>query len=153
DVVVKRGISEPKAVLKALDEELEQVINASGSNVKAKDGMDIAYINYDKYAGVIKYAGAFRPMIIVSDGKLTEYRGSRYPIGFYHGVEKNFEQVEVTVKAGDMVYIYSDGYTDQFGGEHGKKFNKQNFRELLLSMQDMELSEQRAFLEYSLLNW
>src|SRR6185312_9267456 len=100
DVVVKRGISEPKAVLKALDEELEQVINASGSNVKAKDGMDIAYINYDKYAGVIKYAGAFRPMIIVSDGKLTEYRGSRYPIGFYHGVEKNFEQVEVTVKAG-----------------------------------------------------
>jgi PAS domain S-box-containing protein len=153
DVVVKRKITEPKDVLKALDVELEQVINSSGSTIKAKDGMDVAYINYDKAAGLIKFAGAFRPMMIVSEGNITEYRGSRYPIGFFHGVEKKFEQVDVKVKAGDMVYIYSDGYTDQFGGERGKKFNKKNFRELLLSMNDMELSEQRSFLEYSLLNW
>ena len=67
--------------------------------------------------------------------------------------EKQFEQIDVKVKAGDMVYLFSDGYADQFGGEGGKKFNKKNFKDLLLSMNDMELQVQRSFLEYSLLNW
>ena len=61
--------------------------------------------------------------------------------------------MHLKVEKGDNIYLSTDGYADQFGGEHGKKFNKAQFRELLLSVQDMELQEQRSFLEYSLLNW
>jgi PAS domain S-box-containing protein len=153
DIVIKRRVSEPKDVLSALDDELQQIINGQGKSVKASDGMDIAFIKYDKSAGQITFAGAFRPIVVVSDGVLTEYRGSRYPIGFYHNVVKQFEQVTVAVKPNDLVYIFSDGYADQFGGEEGKKFNKKNLKDLLLSVNDMEPEVQRSFLEYSLLNW
>jgi len=153
DIVIKRKITEPKDVLSALDDELQQMINAPGKSAKANDGMDIAFLKYDKAAGLVTYAGAFRPMVVVSRGVLTEYRGSRYPIGFYHNVVKQFEQVTVSVLPGDLVYLFSDGYADQFGGEEGKKFNKKNFKDLLLSVNDMELEVQRSFLEYSLLNW
>ncbi|MGP8214642.1 MAG: SpoIIE family protein phosphatase [Bacteroidia bacterium] len=153
EIVVKRKITSPKSVLSTLDDELQQLINAPGNRIKAYDGMDIAFIKYDKEVGLITYAGAFRPMVVVSDGVITEYRGSRYPIGFYHDVVKQFEEVTVKVKEGDLVYIFSDGYADQFGGEEGKKFNKKNFKELLLSVNDMELQVQRSFLEYALLNW
>ncbi len=153
DIVIKRKISEPKDVLSALDEELQQIINGQGKSVKASDGMDIAFVKYDKSVGQITFAGAFRPIVLVSDGVLTEYRGSRYPIGFYHNVVKQFEQITIAVKPNDQVYIFSDGYADQFGGEEGKKFNKKNLKDLLLSVNDMEPEVQRSFLEYSLLNW
>ena len=132
EIVIKRGITEPKDILKALDEELQQMINAPGNRVKASDGMDISFISYDKTAGVIKFAGAFRPLVVVSGETLTEYRGSRCPIGFYHDIEKHFEQEEIKVKEGDWVYLFTDGYADQFGGEDRKKFNKKNFKDLLL---------------------
>lgn len=153
DVVIKRKTTEPAEILTALDDELQQMINAPGNSVKTSDGMDIAFCKYEKQQGVIKFAGAFRSMLVISDGNITQYKGSRYPIGFYHDVVKCFEQVSVKVKPGDLVYLYSDGYSDQFGGEDGKKFNTKNFKELLLSIHDMEMQEQRSFLEYALLNW
>jgi len=153
DIVVKRGITEPAAVLHALDEELKQIINAPGSAVRAHDGMDITFLKYENATATLKFAGAFRPMLHVRKGEITEYKGSCYPIGYYHEVEKHFEQMHLKVEKGDNIYLSTDGYADQFGGEHGKKFNKAQFRELLLSVQDMELQEQRSFLEYSLLNW
>lgn len=153
DIVVKRKISEPKDVLCALDEELQQIINAKSNSVKASDGMDISFCRYNKLKREVTFAGAFRPLVVVSEGNLVEYRGSRCPIGFYHDIVKNFEQVTLAVKPGDILYLFSDGFADQFGGEEGKKFNKKNFKELLLSVNDMELEVQRSFLEYSLLNW
>jgi PAS domain S-box-containing protein len=153
DIVVKRKVTEPKDVLSILDEELQQMINAQGNRVKASDGMDIAVCKFNKTTGELTYGGAFRPMVVVSDGVLTEYLGSRYPIGFYHNVVKIFEQTTVQVKPGDLVYFFTDGFADQFGGERSKKFNKKNFKDLLLSINDMELEVQRSFLEYSLLNW
>jgi len=153
DIVIKRKITEPDEFLSTLDEELQQVINAPGTKVKTNDGMDIGFCKYNKAAGTIIYGGALRPLLHVSNGTITEYRGSRYPIGFYHNVVKQFEQISIPVKPGDAVYLFSDGYADQFGGEEGKKFHKKNFKELLLSINDMELEVQRSFLEYSSLNW
>jgi serine phosphatase RsbU (regulator of sigma subunit) len=115
--------------------------------------MDIAFCRYDKAKNEITFSGAFRPLIVISNGTLSEYRGSRYPIGFYHNVVKSFEQITVPVKEGDSVYMLTDGYTDQFGGEDGSKFTKKHFKDLLLSICDMGLQERRSFLEYSLLNW
>ena len=153
DAVIKRNITEPAEILKVVDDELAQGIHAQGNSVKANDGMDIAFVKYDKTKGTVSFAGAFRPLIMVRDSELIEYKGSRYPIGFYHDVVKHFEQEEIKVKEGDMLYLFSDGYADQFGGEEGKKFNKKNFKELLLSINDMAIEEQKAFLEYSILNW
>ena len=97
EIVVKRKITEPKDVLIALDDELQQMINAKGNRVKANDGMDMSFCRYDKLKGEIAFAGAFRPIVVVSKAEITEYRGSRYPIGFYHDVVKTFVQQTIKV--------------------------------------------------------
>ena len=107
----------------------------------------------DKKSLELTFAGAFRPLFISSKKGLIELRGSRYPIGFYLDIEKIFESVTYPLKENDCLYLLSDGYVDQFGGEKNKKLNKANFKELLTTIYEMPIEEQEAFLEYSFNNW
>ena len=99
------------------------------------------------------FAGAFRPMILVREGSVIEFRASRYPLGFYNDVEKIFDEQVMILQEGDHLYLFSDGYSDQFGGAENKKFNKKNFKELLKMAAEMPIEEQESFLDYSLNNW
>jgi serine phosphatase RsbU (regulator of sigma subunit) len=99
------------------------------------------------------YAGAFRPIVIVRQGQTMELKASRFPLGFYNDVEKIFEEQVILLQPGDMLYLFTDGFIDQFGGEENKKLNKRNFRELLKTVAEMPVTEQEAFLEYSFNNW
>ncbi len=84
---------------------------------------------------------------------ITELKGSRYPIGFYSGIEKQFDTQLFQLQKNDGVYLFTDGFIDQFGGEKNKKLNKSNFKDLLSTINDMSMEEQDAFLEYSFNNW
>ena len=151
EVIVKKGIEEPSEILYALDEELFLALNKDGE--ATNDGMDIALGVFDLQKNTITYSGAFRPMLLVRNNEFIEFEGNRYPIGFYGDVEKKFESKQIELKDGDTFYFFTDGYCDQFGGEHKKKFNRNRFKELLLSVQGMEMEEQQSFLQYALLNW
>jgi PAS domain S-box-containing protein len=152
DVVIKRGIDEPAAILYALDHEMEAALSKEDGRT-TPDGMDIALCVFDTEKKILSFAGAFRPLIRVRNNEITEFRGSRYPIGFYPEIVKDFEQFEVPYESGDAFYTFSDGYIDQFGGEKGKKLNRKRFIELLLEAQSMTMEEQEAFLDYALNNW
>jgi PAS domain S-box-containing protein len=143
---------EPAQILYELDIELHKELN-SGKDYLASDGMDISLCKFYKDKTKAVFAGAFRPMILVRNSEIFEFKGNRNPIGFYGGTEKLFEQTEIVLKANDTFYLYSDGYIDQFGGERNKKLNKRRFKELLLTMETMDISEQEAFLEYAFNNW
>jgi len=147
--IVKRNLANPAEILFALDEELQSALLTEG----AADGMDIALVEIDLDTKKLKFSGAFRPLVLIRDGKIIEYKASKYPIGLYAGIEKKFDLHEFDLQTGDTLYLFSDGYSDQFGGENSKKFNRRNFYELLLSIQDMNLSEQASFLEYAHNNW
>lgn len=149
NTIVKRNLANPAEILFALDEELQLVLNAEGT----ADGMDIALVEIDLDTKKLKYAGAFRPLVLIRDGVIIEYKASKYPIGLFGDVAKKFDLNEFDLQTGDALYMFSDGYADQFGGERGKKFNRKNFYEMLLSIQDMNLSEQGSFLEYAHNNW
>lgn len=152
EVIVKRKIDNLDVALTMIDEEL--IYHTSGKSSKAlNDGMDLALCKFNKDTKILNYAGAMRPLWIFREGKLIEYKGSRYPIGFYHGIQKQFINEEIQLKSGDSVYLFSDGFVDQFGGEKNKKFNKKRFEELLLSVQDLTMNEQESFLGYALNNW
>lgn len=97
--------------------------------------------------------GSSSPLGRLGGAELIEMEASRYPIGFYADVKKVFTTQTIQVKQNDTFYFFTDGYCDQFGGERKKKFNRKQFKELLLSAQDMEMSEQEAYLQYVLLNW
>jgi PAS domain S-box-containing protein len=147
--IVKRNLENPAEILFALDEELQSALLTEG----AADGMDIALVEIDLDTKKIKFSGAFRPLVLIRDGKIIEYKASKYPIGLYGGVEKKFELHEFDLQTNDTLYMFSDGYADQFGGERSKKFNRKNFYEMLLSIQDMNMGEQGSFLEYAHNNW
>ena len=151
EVIVKKGITEPSEILYALDEELFAALNKKGEITS--DGMDVALAVFDSENNSVRYSGAFRPMILLRDNELIEFEANRYPIGFYADVEKIFVSKEIEFKKEDTFYFFTDGYCDQFGGELKKKFNKKRFKELLLSLQGMEMKEQHSFLQYALLNW
>ncbi|MBI5540494.1 MAG: SpoIIE family protein phosphatase [Bacteroidia bacterium] len=151
-VIEGSNLCEPAQILYELDLELHRELN-SGKEFMASDGMDISLCKILKDKSKAVFSGAFRPMIMIREGCITEFKGNRNPIGFYGGAEKLFEQTEIDLCANDTFYMFSDGYIDQFGGEKLKKLNRRRFKELLLTMETMDMSEQEAFLEYSINNW
>lgn len=152
EVFINRKISNPSDILKALDEELEKSINKN-QDATFNDGMDVSLIRLDKATNELAFAGAFRSILISRGNEITELKGSRYPIGFYSGIEKQFDTQLFQLQKNDGVYLFTDGFIDQFGGEKNKKLNKSNFKDLLSTINDMSMDEQEAFLEYSFNNW
>jgi PAS domain S-box-containing protein len=149
NIIAKRNLINPAEMLFALDEELQ----ASLSCETSRDGMDVALCEIDLATRKLSFAGAFRPLVLIREGKLVEFKASKFPIGQYTDSAKRFELQEYFLQEGDVLYLFSDGYSDQFGGERNKKFQRKNFYEMLLSIQDMEMIEQRSFLEYAHNNW
>lgn len=152
EVFFNHSETETDKILYMLDKELEKAINKNQTE-SFNDGMDVALVRIDKVSGELQFSGAFRPITIIDERGITEIRGSRYPLGFYGEVTKTFEKVDLTLKNGTCVYLYSDGFADQFGGENCKKMNRTNFKELLATAGEMPIEEQEAFLEYSFNNW
>ncbi len=153
EVIIKKGLEEPSAILYALDEELFIALNKQNSEGVTNDGMDVALAVFDSEKNTVNYSGAFRPMLLLRKNELIEFEANRYPIGFYGDVSKKFVSKEIELQKGDTFYFFTDGYCDQFGGESKKKFNRKRFKGLLLSLQGMDMEEQRSFLQYALLNW
>jgi len=153
EVIVKRGIENPSDILYALDDELFLALNKTKQGEVTYDGMDVSIGVFDFIEETFSYAGAFRPVLIVRDNQIIEFEASRFPIGFYAGVEKQFTTQKIKTKIGDTFYFFTDGYCDQFGGERNKKFTRKQFKDILVLIQDMDMIEQESYLQYVFLNW
>jgi serine phosphatase RsbU (regulator of sigma subunit) len=119
-----------------------------------KDGMDIALAIYDKTSNNISYAGAYIPMWIIRDEQLFEFKADRQPIGIYYKPQqiKPFRTQKFQLKKGDIIYMFSDGFADQFN-PNGEKFYKKNLKKLLLEIHHYPGSIQRDLLEKTFLQW
>lgn len=119
---------------------------SAAGTLEPKDGMDMALCILDTKALTLKFAGANNPMYIVSNGALTEYKGVKNPIGFYP-MEKKFETTEIPVKKGDYIYMFSDGFPDQFNAKTNKKVTYGRFKNLLVEINnetyDPEIQKKR----------
>src|SRR5690606_21562277 len=96
-------------------------LSQTGVKGESKDGMDISLIRIDLKTAEIEWSGANNPLYYVSNNELKEIKANKQPIGFSDIVEP-FKNHQVPVKKGDSIYLFTDGYADQFGGEKGKKF-------------------------------
>ena len=119
---------------------------SAAGTLEPKDGMDMALCILDTKTLTLKFAGANNPMYIVSNGALTEYKGVKNPIGFYP-MEKQFETTEIPVKKGDYIYMFSDGFPDQFNAKTNKKVTYGRFKNLLVEINnetsDPEIQKKR----------
>jgi serine phosphatase RsbU (regulator of sigma subunit) len=120
----------------------------------SKDGMDMALCIIDKKTREMQYAGAYNSAFIIRNKKIQELKADKMPIGI-HAVklEKEFTSQEFKLEKKDMLYLFSDGYVDQFGGEKGLKFKQNNFKELLLKISDQSMAEQKSAIENTMKNW
>lgn len=154
EVIVRRGIEDPVEILRQIDDELVYALSKKRFNKVYKDGMDLALLKLNKTSPKLDFAGAGRPIVKVDiEGNLYEFKSSRLSLGYYYGIEKNFNSQTVDIEKGDTIYLFSDGYCDQFGGQSDKKFTKAKFKELLKSMAGMPLDEQQKYLDYVFNNW
>lgn len=157
EIILKQQVKDPGEILNTLDKELMATFNNEEHVQQTLDGLDIVLLRLDKESDELSYAAALRPLFIVRSGEYFELKGDRYPIGLLEGITKKFSTYTFKLQKNDSIYLYSDGYADQFGGpkqkQGGKKFTKKKLRELLLSIQDMPMDEQLSFLDYVHNNW
>jgi PAS domain S-box-containing protein len=152
EVFYKKELKRPDEILYALDELLFDSLNKNNLDEIRYDGMDISLCAVNKKTNILEFAGAMRPLFLVSNNELIEIKGSKYPLGYYFA-KKDFVLNTLQLKEGDRLYLTTDGYADQFGGNNNKKLNRKAFKELLLSLDGMDADEQNSFLDYSLKNW
>lgn len=148
-VIKHHHLSNPAAILHTLDQLLYDEFNRN-KKVKRADGMDIGICVFDFDRATVQFSGANHSLLIydAQNQRELEFKGNRYPIGLYHDVQKNFETHEIKFQQGDRFYLFSDGITDQFGGEKDKKFTKKRLKENLFTngkLSEVQLASERAF--------
>lgn len=150
----RTGGESPAQVLNELNKGVSETLHQKEEGSSSKDGMDIACCALNYSTLELEYAGAFNPLYLLRDGKIEQIKANKFPIGsFLPGTEESFTNNKIQLKSGDQLYVFSDGYADQFGGPKGKKMMYKRFRELLVSGSNLPMREQCEKLDSFLKSW
>jgi serine phosphatase RsbU (regulator of sigma subunit) len=152
EIVNQKGIEDPGKILDLLDIGVKKAIK-SKDETESKDGMDVALLSFTKDLKTVQFAGAFRPLLFMREGILSEYKANRFPIGAGSYVKTAFDTHTIHLQKGDALYIFSDGYADQIGGKGGKKFMTKQFKELIQSNNQLDMQKQGMVFELALDKW
>ena len=151
---------QPGAILKELNLGVKGALRQSGDNLNAtRDGMDLSLctipiIKPSDKKTTIEYSGANRPLWVINNNKeLTEYKATKCSIGGLTPDEQVFENHVIELEKGNTFFLFSDGFADQFGGLNSKKLMTKNFKDLLLSINDKSLKDQKNYLAEFFENW
>jgi serine phosphatase RsbU (regulator of sigma subunit) len=150
--IIERGVIDPAKVLDEQRKDIIQALNPRGDE-NSKDGMDCVLCCYDLKNGKLNMAAANNPLWLVRNGELISFKGDKMPVGMHAEALIPFEQKEIELQKGDVIYTFTDGFADQFGGPKGKKFKYQQLEELILSNSHLPMTEQRDLLSHTLNNW
>lgn len=152
-ITMGKGILDPAGILNEMNKQFDIVFRDT-EELSLKDGIDLALCAYDYKNRVLEYAGAFNPLYIVRDQEILEIKGDRIIVGLDYGLQRGiFENRRLEIKEDDMLYMFTDGYADQFGGPEGKKFKYRRFRHLLMSIHHLSMADQLKKLEENMNEW
>jgi len=140
EIIISKEIIRPDLVLNHLRNKIIEALRQKTGSI-VKDGMDMTVCLFDRNTLQLQFSGANNPLYIVSDGQLTQIKGDKMPVAI-HEIMDPFSLHHLTLKRGDTFYTFSDGFADQFGGPKRKKFLAKNFKNLLLSVQNLSMIEQ-----------
>jgi len=152
EIVNKHPDIDPDSLLNELRSQIIDTLHQQGDPGAAKDGLDMVVCKVDRVSGRMLFAGANNSLYHVRKGQLTEYKTDKMPVSV-HLIMQPFTGHKIDLKAGDHVYLFSDGYADQFGGPHGKKFKYLPFKNLLASISKKEMHEQGLQLDREFERW
>lgn len=143
----------PSEILEVLRSKVITSLSHTKAQSKAADGIDLAFCKYDKKKKALQYAGAFNPLYHFRKGELTVFKADRMPVGPYIPRAGNFINNEIKIRPNDVIYIFSDGFPDQFGGPDNKKYSTRQFKETLSKVVDLPMKKQQEILEKLFMQW
>ncbi len=155
NIIVEKKIFEPKIILTQLHDKLKKALNQNDADpFSSLDGMDLSICVIDKMTNKVSYAGAVNPIYLVKDGEVDVLKVNNRGVGGYDVYnDGEFVQYELKIEKGSNLYLLSDGYQDQFGGENGEKFNTNRFKDVLLSCENQPVKDQEKIMEDALKKW
>jgi ligand-binding sensor domain-containing protein/serine phosphatase RsbU (regulator of sigma subunit) len=153
DLVNKDKIFDTDHILNELRSNIMRALKQTGQEGGSKDGMDISMCAINHKALTASFSGAYNPLIIIRDGEYIEFKGDKMPIGYHIKKDNLFTRHDIELSLGDRLYMYSDGYVDQFGGADGRKFMSKNFKSLLVETRNLSMSEQKIHLNQTIEKW
>ena len=153
EIVNEKGITEPADILNLLREKVISALRQTGAVGESKDGMDITMIRLDESTNTLTYASANNTFYIMRANDLIEHKPDKMPVGYYNGVPRPFTQHTVSLEKGDIIYTFTDGYADQFGGNKNKKFTYKQLKDLIASIYSKPIDEQKTIIESTFEQW
>jgi serine phosphatase RsbU (regulator of sigma subunit) len=153
EIVNRHNVTTASEILNSLRTDIKKTLGQEGKEGEAKDGMDIALCILDLENMKMQYSGAYNPLYLFRNNEFIEVKADRMPIGIYIKEKDSFTNNEIDLQKGDVFYIFSDGFQDQFGGEDGQKFKTKNYKKLLLEIHQKPMAEQREILDSTVDTW
>ncbi|MFA6401673.1 MAG: SpoIIE family protein phosphatase [Salinivirgaceae bacterium] len=153
EIINQQKQTQSHEILNRLRTKVKTTLGQTGKDGEAKDGMDIALLVIDFNKLNLQFSGAYNPLYLVRNGELEIIKADKNPIGIYIKEKETFTQNLVPLQKGDTLYIFSDGYIDQFGGQHEMKYTSNRFRDFLLTIQDKTMAEQKELLNSNIDEW
>jgi serine phosphatase RsbU (regulator of sigma subunit) len=151
--IYEKGLTQPSLILNELRDHVISSLKQTDVIDSTKDGMDMALLSFNDEKNTVEFAGANNPLWLIRNGECIEYKADKRPIGYYRGLGLPFTNTEIELKKGDALYVFTDGFADQFGGSEGKKFKYRPLRDLLISMQHMDMRKQEEELLKKFSEW
>jgi serine phosphatase RsbU (regulator of sigma subunit) len=150
---IEKKIHEPAEILDEVREHIIKALNPEGKDEGSKDGMDCTLCSFSLTEGMLDFACANNPLWIIRNNECIEFKPDKMPVGVQGEKHVPFTKQSTPLQKGDMVYIFTDGYADQFGGPKGKKFKCKQLQEKLIVISTMPIAEQKNRLEKTFEEW
>lgn len=151
--IIERNIYHPGEVLDDVRKSIITSLNPEGSEEESKDGMDCALCVYDFANMNLEIALANNPLWLVRNGAVTEYTADKMPVGKYNEEMKPFRTQVIKLEKGDIIYTFTDGFADQFGGPKGKKIMVRTLKEIILENHKEPMNKQSMLLNKFVEDW
>ncbi|MFZ5552950.1 MAG: SpoIIE family protein phosphatase [Bacteroidota bacterium] len=151
--VKEHGLSDPGKILDDLNKLSSEALNKHAENNSVRDGMDLAFCTFNTETLQLQYAGANNPLYVIRGNEIISISADKFAIGAFEPGSKHYKTHHVQLQKEDRVYVFSDGYADQFGGKKGKKFMYKRFREMLLEIKNLPMEEQKIKLNEAMEKW
>lgn len=152
EIYYVKKLTQPNEALAELNRLVKLTLRQETDSL-SKDGMDIAFCMWDKITNTLLYSGANRPLYILRESELIEYKPTKVSIGGYVSIDQQYELNTIALMTGDTVVLSSDGYPDQFGGKDEKKYTTKVFKRLLKENAHLTISEQSKMIEQNFNTW
>jgi len=140
-------------ILDSLRIAVKTSLRQTGKDTEAKDGMDMSLVIIDFEKNIMQYSGANNPIIIIRNNELVKHKADRMPVGIHYKGEKDFTNNIIDIQKGDAIYMFSDGYIDQFGGAAGRKYMIKRFSNLILQLWQSPMPEQEELFDDVIVKW